>query len=516
MWTRFRIKAERFLALFAAVLPLAFLSPTFALFVVSAPSGLTKDLANLVSAGTLVNMFSYRIIEWAITVTIFTSIGIMLVGRRIQTFWISALVWGASCFLTDVLTAPPSNLSALYLIVIIIGDINLGGPLGGFYIWIVSSLIGRRCAGNARQSSPEAPVDAHSEMTIGIRSLLTGYAGMNLIILLWAWVTIGTISILITYPAFQSLLTRPWAARTILPVPVLIGINFVAASVSLTVYLLIIAGVRRSVYVMLGSRSRAAIVCLAVTAIAAAIDDRSFLIHQVKSPGTISIISINLMLFSLMIGFFVNSPLGIMLPTTRPRRIWRWGTLVFRLMPLIRLVEPHIPSRILNAFLIWFRAVRRPIRTIEAILHIADPSTQNRRIWSMTKSAIYLTFLTNVPVFWYLNVRAKGLAFQTSAYCVMIAAILVGGFTFHGVLRLSDRPSSLRTTLAVYSIPQLIFMPVISVLSIPALYYHYQALESLRGVLKSLHTVHSLMLKLIIVTFVLFANVTIATQFWAF
>ncbi len=273
MWTKLRTNAERFLELFAAVLPLAFLSPTFSLFVVSAPSGLTEDLANLVSAVTLTNMFSYRIIEWAITATIFTSIGIMVFGRRIQTFWISALVWGASCFLTDVLTTPPSNLSTLNLIVIVIGDINLGGPLGGLYIWVVSSRIGRRYARDTKQSPPKALVAAHGQITIGMSALLTGFAGMNLIAFLWVWATIGTMSILITYPAFQSLLTRLWAARTTLPVPVLIGINFVAASVSLTIYLLIIAGVRRSVYVMLGSRSRVAIFCLAVTAVVAAVAD---------------------------------------------------------------------------------------------------------------------------------------------------------------------------------------------------------------------------------------------------
>jgi hypothetical protein len=163
--------------------------------------------------------------------------------------------------------------------------------------------------------------------------------------------------------------------------------------------------------------------------------------------------------------------------------------------------------------MIWFRAARHPIRTIEALLHVADLSTQNSRIWSITKSTIYLTFLTNVPVLWYLNVRSKGLAFQTFTYFVMIAAILVGGFTFHGVLRLSNRPSNLRGTLAVYSIPQLIFMPVISVLSIPALYYHYQSLESLRNVLKSLDTVHSLAVRLVIAFFfVLFADTRLTTQ----
>ncbi len=135
------------------------------------------------------------------------------------------------------------------------------------------------------------------------------------------------------------------------------------------------------------------------------------------------------------------------------------------------------------------------------------------RIWSITKSTIYLTFLTNVPVLWYLNVRSKGLAFQTFTYFVMIAAILVGGFTFHGVLRLSNRPSNLRGILAVYSIPQLIFMPVISVLSIPALYYHYQSLESLRDVLKSLDTVHPLAVRLVIAFFfVLFADTRLTTQ----
>lgn len=185
---------------------------------------------------------------------------------------------------------------------------------------------------------------------------------------------------------------------------------------------------------------------------------------------------------------------------------WHWRPLVFRIVPLITLVEPQVSSRIFNAFVIWFRAIRHPIRTIEATLHIAEASKQNRRIWSVTRSTIYLTCLTNVPVFWYLNVTAKGLTFQTSTYCVLIAAILVGGFTFHGVLRLSNRPSNLRATLAVYSIPQLIFMPIISVLSIPALYYHYQALEGLKEVFQSLHTIHSLIMRLAIVFFALYAD----------
>ncbi len=165
---------------------------------------------------------------------------------------------GRLMFLDGRADNPPSNLSTLNLIVIVIGDINLGGPLGGLYIWVVSSRIGRRYARDTKQSPPKALVAAHGQITIGMSALLTGFAGMNLIAFLLVWATIGTMSILliITYPAFQSLLTRLWAARTTLPVPVLIGINFVAASVSLTIYLLIIAGVRRSVYVMLGSRSR--------------------------------------------------------------------------------------------------------------------------------------------------------------------------------------------------------------------------------------------------------------------
>lgn len=510
MQTRFRANAKRFLALFAAILPLAFLSPTFESFVLSAPSGLTKDLANVASAGTLIFMFSYRIIGWAITATIFASIGIMLFGRSAQTFWMSALVWGASCFLTDVLTTPPSKLSALSFIVMIFGDINLGGPLGGFYIWIASSIIGRHYATTRKQNSPETLVTFQGQMTLDRRSLLTGYAGINLIAWLWVWATFGTISILTSYPAFHGLLVRLWPGTQ--PEPVLIGINLVAASVSLTVYVLTVAVIRQSVYVMLGPRSRAAIWYFAITVVILAMYDRSIMIHQVKFPGTISILSVHLVIFSLLIGFFVNSPLGTMLPTIQPCRTWRYRTLIFRFMPLIALVKPYIPPRILNALVIWFRAIRRPIRTCDAILHVADPSTQNSRIWSMTKSTIYLTFLTNIPVFWYLNVRAKAMTFQMFTYCVMAAAILVGGFTFHGVLRLSNRPSNLRTTLAVYSIPQLIFMPIISVLSIPALYYHYQSLENLRNVLKSLRAVHSLMIKLVAIFLVFSANVGVTTR----
>lgn len=322
MRSRLRVNAVRFLALFAAVLPLAFLSPTFALFVLSTPSGLAKDLANVLSATTLINMLSYRYIVWSVTATTFTSIGILLFCRRAQTFWISALVWGASCFLTDVLTTPPANLSALILTVIIIGDINLGGPLGGFYIWIVSSLIERRLASDAKRSSPETIVAAHGRVAISIRSLLTGYAGLNLVAILWVWVAIGTISILITYTAFQNLLTRLWAVGTTLPASVIIGINFVAASVSLIVYLLSIAGIKKSVYVMLRPRSRVAILYLILTAILTALQDRAFLIHQVKSPGTISILSFNLLLFLLMVGFFVNSSLGTVLPTGARRQTW--------------------------------------------------------------------------------------------------------------------------------------------------------------------------------------------------
>jgi hypothetical protein len=59
-------------------------------------------------------------------------------------------------------------------------------------------------------------------------------------------------------------------------------------------------------------------------------------------------------------------------------------------------------------------------------------------------------------------------------------AIIIGGTTFHVIFRMCRLPSIFQTTLAIYAIPQLIFMPIISVLSIPVLYHRYLLVGQVR------------------------------------
>jgi hypothetical protein len=156
----------------------------------------------------------------------------------------------------------------------------------------------------------------------------------------------------------------------------------------------------------------------------------------------------------------------------RLRTVW--------VLRLFRLLRTYIPSWIYKPMKTWFFTARNPAKALKRIVNINDLREQRKKLWEFAKASFALTILTAVPMFWYLNTRMKEAPFRVATYLLLMIEVVFGGVIYHVVYRLCHRPSRFKTTLTIYSVLQLIFIPAISLLSIPILYQHYLSVEAIR------------------------------------
>lgn len=475
------MRARRLLYLFALFLPPALIAATFQTFVVSLPLGLAKDWARISSAQGLAGIITISNLKWASIAAALSAAGLLRFDKRLQTFWVIAVTWGSACLLADVVTMPMVGQSVPFLINVV-ADLNFGGAIGGIYAWFLISIIGRWGTQSRRvvRSAVASLTPLPDTMVIDFKAISTGYAGMYLIGFFWMFATLGPIFI-----GIASLGIRQWiinasgrsdmVSRLLIP-----SSSFISVLAPLVLYLLVLAWLRTSVNAVLGSRPRASLLFFILVSLAFFVTNGVMLATHWERLLTFNSLTLNTSVLICMVGLFAGSQPGQMPLRPMKQQFGYWRSLFFRMAAAARPLQTYIPLSISEALRIWFRAVRRPAKTIERLMSIRDPITQRNKIWELSKASIGLTFLTAVPLFWLLNVRIKETLFRVPTYALLMFTVLIGGATFHVVFRIFRRPSFLRTTTAIYAIPQLIFMPLISTISIPLLYSHYMAVEKLR------------------------------------
>jgi hypothetical protein len=129
---------------------------------------------------------------------------------------------------------------------------------------------------------------------------------------------------------------------------------------------------------------------------------------------------------------------------------------------------------------LWLGAVTHPLVTLERYLRLPKKE-QLRQLKELTSSS----FLVSVPVALVsgLLVRGGSGGFYGNSIgkAILIVSVLVGGVVCHWTFRIFRLPSDFTKTLILFSVPQAICMPIIAMISIPAITFDHKVLTEMNN-----------------------------------
>jgi hypothetical protein len=437
---------------------------------------------------------------WAFFVAFLGSFILFILDRHLQRFWLIVAVWAGACLLADlIINGLPVELSVGFAFEGI-SDTAGGLVVAGIVKWIFTLVHpwrrSQRTTGPKR-AQPQAKgavattdPSTDNHFMFGAKNIVTGYVGLCLTLLFWVYAIIAPI-FLIPFPLLELLTFKfmPLFIFLLVGWGEILGVSYVAlwglpfpinVLSAFSVYFGILAILRIAINAVLSFWRKT---CIAFVILGFVAATPIYALIIVYFPHAL----LSHTAFSLSFGFWlgiagfiygasrqqsVRAMKGKAVSPVRLRAVWA--------LRLFRLLRTYLPQKVYQPLETWFNTARSPTKTLERIVNITDLREQRQKLWELAKASLALTILSALPMFWYLNTRMKEAPFRIATYLLIMIGVVFGGVLYHFVYRLCHRPSRLRTTLAIYTVLQLIFMPAISLLSIPALYQHYRAVEAIR------------------------------------
>ncbi len=303
-------------------------------------------------------------------------------------------------------------------------------------------------------------------------ALATGYTGISLISFYWVWLVGGLICALVAYYKI-SIIVRAieithlygWPFFHWKQVLLLLGVFFGYIPI-----LLFIRFATESVF----SCDRHACRMLFGASLVAFLFLTSYLLYsEPQRARSVSFFENAALLGLSSVGFWYG--FRFRRASVRSGRPLKVNKHLFRFVRLMRLTPLGTPFRE------WVRAAHRPMSVLQSILSKPQSGPINEKLIKLTASSVKITFLTSFPIFWYYHLPITDIGHRLAEYTFLILSLVLGGVVYHFVYRLFSKPSNLFNTMSIYAVPQLIFMPLISALSIVALNFQYANLRLIRA-----------------------------------
>lgn len=486
-----RLRSRQLYYLFLFFLVLAVLASPFQSLALHLLSG---GIIELNDHNILASVYTRSNFLWCCTACSLCAVLLIRYDRNLRSFVRVAAVWSfalifSDAFVDGIIPTVSSSFIANFVFISNFASDLLGGAIGGLLATVLfrrahpwTRFHAQRLANkvDALEISKPSKISLH----VDAAALATGWTGIFLIPVYWIWLVLGLFFALMAYYKFlliiravETLHSYSWLfyhwKRALLPVAIFVG------------YIPVLLFIRFATKSVFSYNRRACRVLFCVSSALFVFLTAYLFYSQPLRVTNVPFLENTAVFGASVVGFWYG--FRHRKASVRSAYPLRVNKHLFRVARLIRLTALSTPFRV------WIRAAHRPMSVLQSILSSPETGLTNTKLIKLTIASVQITFLFSLPLFWYYHLPLTDFKHKSAEYAFLILSLLLGGIVYHLVFRLLSKPSNLFSTLAIYAVPQLIFMPLISALSIVALNFEYAKVKSLR--LEHLHglaIVHSI------------------------